>query len=223
MIEQNKYRELPYLISYPEDFDERKQYPLIVFLHGAGTRCDDLNVLANNACFVNLQKRQTARGYLILAPLCGVHNWNEVMQTVLELVDQTRNLPFADVTRVYATGNSMGGYGTWEIAMIKPDWFAAIMPVCGGGLGGFGANLANVPVRTFHGLCDTVVDPIESMQMVKSVNQKGGYAELILFPHHDHNCWDTVYTTEENYDWLLQFSKTQACSPDVNLSGEKYG
>lgn len=222
MIQEHVFEGLQYLMSYPEDFREDKKYPLIVFLHGAGTRCDDLGVLARNACFVNLQKRQT-RGYLVLAPLCSVHNWNEVMQTVIKLVDDTRNLAFVDKKRVYVTGNSMGGYGTWELAMIKPDWFAAIMPVCGGGLGGFASRLADVPVRTFHGLCDTVVDPIESLQMAKAVNQSGGHAELILFPHLDHNCWDTVYATEENYDWLLQFTTDRGKTPEGDFSGENYG
>ena len=108
----------------------------------------------------------------------------------------------ADV-KIVSTGNSMGGYGTWELAAIRPEWFAAIMPICGGGIGGFAARLVNIPVRTFHGLCDNVDDPIESLQMAKAVNLAGGSCELILFPELDHNCWDRAYTTEENYDWLL--------------------
>ena len=223
MIEKNCQNGVQYLVSYPMDFDVQKVYPLVLFLHGAGTRCHDSNVLSANACFCNLQQRQDARGYILLAPLCSVHNWNEVMSTVLELVDMMRAKPFVDSTRVYATGNSMGGYGTWEIAMIKPDWFAAIMPICGGGIGGFAARLADVPVRTFHGLRDNVVDPIESMQMAKAVNQNGGYAELILYPELDHNCWDRVYTDETNYDWLLGFSKSGAKTPDPNLTGKQYG
>ncbi len=207
MTKENNFEGLKYVISYPEDFCEDKKYPLVVFLHGAGTRCDDIEVLKRNNCFVNIQKRQS-RGFILLAPLCSVHNWNEVMQTLISLVDNVRNQSFVDNDRVYLTGNSMGGYGTWEFAMIRPEWFAAIMPVCGGGLGGFAERLKTIPIRTFHGLCDTVVDPIESMQMAKAVNLAGGYAELILFPKLDHNCWDTVYSTEENYDWLFGFTKS---------------
>ena len=222
MISEQVFQNLKYLVSYPEDYRTDKKYPLVVFLHGAGTRCDDLGVLERNACFVNLKKRQS-RGYILLAPLCSVHNWNEMMQTVASLVDQYRRSDTVDITRVYVTGNSMGGYGTWELAMIHPDWFAAILPVCGGGLGGFAARLADVPVRTFHGLRDNVVDPIESMQMAKAVNQSGGYAELILYPELEHNCWDKVYSDENNYDWLLSFSKSSAKTPDRDLSGENYG
>ena len=222
MILENQFKALKTLLSLPEGFDENKKYPLVVFLHGAGTRCNDLEVLKRNACFTNLRLHQD-RGFLLAAPLCQVHDWNEVMETVIAWIAELRALPYVDTHRVYLTGNSMGGYGTWEIAMIKPDWFAAIMPICGGGIGGFAANLAKVPARTFHGLCDTVVDPIESLQMVKSINQKGGYAELILYPKLDHNCWDAAYTDEANYDWLLSHRKAVSSVPDVNLSGKEYG
>lgn len=222
MIEEKLIQNLPYLLSYPEGFDTAKQYPLVLFLHGAGTRCGDLNVLRNNACFCNLRAHQN-RGYLLVAPLCDAHDWNEVMPAVLEMMEQTMAQSYVDKTRVYATGNSMGGYGTWEIAAIRPQWFAAIMPVCGGGIGGFAARLKEIPVRTFHGLLDTVVDPIESLQMAKAVNCFGGHCELILFPHLDHNCWDTVYTTEENYDWLLGHTLRSRTAEEQKLSGEQYG
>ena len=97
------------------------------------------------------------------------------------------------------------------------------MPVCGGGIGGFAKRLVDVPVRTFHGLCDQVVDPIESMQMAKAVNMAGGHAELILFPHLAHNCWSTAYSDEANYDWLLSYTKESAEEVEDNLTGEYYG
>ncbi len=223
MVHDHLFGGLKYLLSYPDGFDPSRPYPLVIFLHGAGTRCDDIEVLKRNACFCNLQKRQSDRGYLLLAPLCDAHDWNEVMQTLLQLIEDTLTQPFVDKSRVYATGNSMGGYGTWELAAIRPQWFAAIMPVCGGGIGGFAQRLTEIPVRTFHGLRDTVVDPMESLQMAKAVNIQGGHAELILYPELDHNCWDRVYTTEENYDWLLQFSKQNAPAFRESLSGEIYG
>ena len=121
MIREHIFGDLPYLLSYPEDFDPSGTYPLVIFLHGAGTRCNDIDVLKRNACFGNLQKRQSDRGYVILAPLCSVHNWNQVMQTLLQLIEETLSHPFVDKSRVYATGNSMGGYGTWELAAIRPE------------------------------------------------------------------------------------------------------
>lgn len=86
----------------------------------------------------------------------------------------------------------------------------------------FQNTLKNVPIRTFYGLMDTVVDPIESLQMAKAVNCNGGYAELILFPHLEHNCWTTVFSTEEHYDWLLSHTLSSN-KREEELTGEKYG
>ena len=222
MILENQHKDVKTLLSLPEGFEENKKYPLVVFLHGAGTRCDDLEVLKRNACFTNLRLHQD-RGYLLAAPLCSVHDWCEVMETVISWIAQLRTLPYVDTHRVYLTGNSMGGYGTWELACIRPEWFAAIMPVCGGGCGGFGARLKDIPVRTFHGLLDKVVDPIESLQMAKAVNMAGGHAELILFPSLPHNCWDAVYSDDANYDWLLSFTSQRKKTLVEMLTGEQYG
>ena len=222
MLEEKVFESIKYLVSYPEDFCADKKYPLIVFLHGAGTRSDNTESLRNNACFCNLKKRQ-ARGYILLAPLCSVNNWNEVMSSLINLVGCVRNLDYVDTKRVYLTGNSMGGYGTWELASLRPDWFASIMPVCGGGIKWMAYTLADVPVRTFHGLCDSVVDPIESLEMAKAVNRRGGHAELILFPKLEHNCWDKVYSTEDNYDWLLSFTTDRDKTLIEQYSGEYYG
>jgi predicted peptidase len=117
----------------------------------------------------------------------------------------------------------MGGYGTWGLATLRPDWFASAMPVCGGGCAAFARNLVDIPIRAFHGLCDKTVDPIESLQMVKAVNNAGGHAELILFPELAHNCWDAAYSDERNYDWLLSFTTERDKSLVEKLSGNYYG
>ncbi len=222
MIEEKKLNEVKYLISYPEDFDDSKKYGLVMFLHGAGTRSADTEHLRGNACFLNLSKRQD-RGYILFTPLCSVNNWNEVMPTLIKIIEQARELPYIDETRVHLTGNSMGGYGTWELASLRPEWFASIMPICGGGIPWMAYTLVDVPIRTFHGLRDNVVDPIESLQMAKAVNKKGGYAELILFPELEHNSWDRVYENEANYDWLLSFTTTRDKTKVEQLSGSYYG
>ena len=205
MTEENIFENVTYLLSYPENFSTDKKWPLVIFLHGSQARSSNTEVLRNYSAFLKLQARQEY-GYVLLAPLCNASNWNEIMAYLIALVDNIRNLPFIDTTRVYLTGNSMGGYGTWELASLRPDWFAAIMPVCGGGIKWMTDTIADIPIRTFHGLCDVKVDPIESLEMVKAVNRHGGNAELILFPRLEHNCWDKVYTTKEKYDWLLSFS-----------------
>ena len=223
-MEERNFEGLNYLISYPKGFSEDKKYPLVIFLHGAGTRCDTFEYLLKNGVLLDIKNRQDERGYIVIAPQCPKDSdWNEQMSLLIRLIGTTRELPYIDKTRVHVTGNSMGGYGTWAICILKPDWFASAMPVCGGGIGGFAKRLVDVPVRTFHGLCDTVVDPIESMQMAKAVNVAGGHAELILYPHLQHNCWSTVFADEANYDWLLSYTKENAETVEDNLTGEYYG
>lgn len=222
MIEEKVFENLKYLVSYPDGFSADKKYPLVIFLHGAGTRSDNTEILRGNVSFLNIQKQQK-RGFVLLAPLCHVTNWNETMPSLVNLIDSIRHLDFIDIKRVYLTGNSMGGYGTWELSSLHPDWFAAAMPVCGGGIPWLSYKLTELPIRTFHGLCDKVVDPIESLEMVKAVNRRGGYAELILFPPLEHNCWEKVYTTEENYDWLLSFTTDRDKKVIEQLSGAYFG
>jgi len=220
ICEEQQFNNLKYIIYLPEDFDKGKKYPLVILLHGAGTRGTDVELLKRNPCTTRIKEHQN-RGYVFAAPLCHAHDWNEIMETLIGWVSELRSRPYIDTDRIYLTGVSMGGYGTWELAILRPEWFAAIMPVCGGGVPAFTKKLINVPVRMFHGLLDNVVDPIESLEMAKALNRFGGHAELILFPDLKHNCWTTVYSTDEHYDWLLGHTIHRKKTDD-DLSGEGY-
>ena len=223
-MEEKIFDGLKYLVYYPKNFSEDKKHPLILFLHGAGTRSSSADKLKGGTSLENLQKYQDERGYVIVAPLCPEEsNWYEQMNVLLRLVETIRQLPYIDKTRVHVTGKSMGGYGTWAICTLKPHWFASAMPLCGGGIPGFSKYLVDVPFRAFHGLCDTTVDPIESLQMAKAVNAAGGYVELILLPHVTHNCWTPAYSDENNIDWLLSYTKENESTADVNMTGAYYG
>lgn len=222
-MEVKNFKELAYLISYPAEFSKEKEYPLIIFLHGAGSRSKPTEALQNGSCLRNLQSFQNEKRYILLAPHCKCGDWNQWMSLLIGLVEETKALAFVDEARVYLTGNSMGGYGTWELSLLHADWFASVMPLCGGGIPGFAKKLVDLPIRAFHGLRDQRVDPIESLQMAKAVNNAGGYAELILFPELAHNCWDAVYSDEKNYDWLLSFTNKRSKTPVEELSGDQYG
>ena len=220
-MEEKIFEGLTYLVSYPEGFCEEKKYPLVVYLHGRGCRMASTEKLHKATSLAHLRERQTERGFLIIAPHCPSGSWNEWMMLLIRLVEYARALPYVDETRLYLTGNSMGGYGTWELSLLRPDWFAASMPICGGSIPGMAKQLVGLPIRTFHGLRDKTVDPIESLQMVKAVNLTGGYAELFLYSELSHNCWDAVYTDEKNYDWMFSFTnernvKSEFSSKDDN-------
>ncbi len=205
-MQEKVFEGLTYLVSYPEDFSADKKYPLLVFLHGRGARRPTTEKLHNYPSLHYITARQNKRGFLLIAPHCPQGSWNEFMQPLIRFVDHFRHLSYVDTKRVYLTGNSMGGYGTFNLATIRPRWFAAAMPLCGGGCPGQAPEMTNIPFRVFHGLCDQTVDPIESLQMAKAINLAGGHAELILFPSLPHNIWSAVYDNDENYDWLFSFT-----------------
>ena len=222
-MEEKIFEGMKYLISYPNGFREDRKYPLVIYLHGAGSRGNFSEPLQKKSCVQNLLKRQDARGYIFLAPLCHLGNWYELMAVLVDLVKTYREIPYIDETRIHLTGNSMGGYGTWALATLHANWFASAMPICGGGIPGFAMNLTYLPIRTFHGLRDKTVDPIESLQMAKAVNNFGGHCELILYPEFAHNCWDAVYDDEKNYDWMLSFTAPQDGSRVEDISRTIYG
>ncbi len=205
-MEEKIFDGMIYLTSYPKGFSENGKYPLVVYLHGRGSRSESTEKLHKSVSLNYILERQDERGFILLAPHCSRGNWNEWMMTVIRLLEQVRELPYVDKTRVYLTGTSMGGYGTWALATLRADWFAAAMPLCGGGIPGMANQLGDLPIRTFHGLRDKTVDPIESLQMVKAVNSCGGHAELILYPELAHNCGGAVFSDERNYDWMFSFT-----------------
>jgi predicted peptidase len=107
----------------------------------------------------------------------------------------------------------MGGYGIWQLAMSMPKFFAAIVPICGGGMYWNAARLVNVPVWAHHGEIDHVVKVEESVKMVEAVNKQGGNAKLTIYPDTDHNSWTPTFSNPEVFDWLL--SKTNTNSKEL--------
>ena len=221
-MEEKVFEGLTHLIYYPEGFREDCKYPLVIFLHGAGSLGETADRLKRNFSLSQIRKRKDERQFIILAPHCKGATWSEWMTPLLHLVEQFRELPYVDQTRIHLTGNSMGGYGTWALSVLRPDWFASIMPVCGGG-NGFARSLVDLPIRTFHGLCDTTVDPILTLHMARAVNMAGGNAEVFFFPKNDHDIWEEVYNDDKNYDWLLSFTNQREKTIVKPLTGNYYG
>ena len=134
--------------------------------------------------------------------------WQNCEADLLTMVDATLSEYRADPARVYLTGLSYGGYGTWYMATAHPQRWAAIAPMCGGGNPALAARLADVqmPVWIFHGGRDEVVAPKYSYEMANAL-EEAGHQSVRLTIHEDlpHNCWDRVYAGEDLYNWLLQF------------------
>ena len=108
-----------------------------------------------------------------------------------------------DRTRVYLTGLSMGGTGTWMFAMARPGTFAALMPVCGSGIYWNVGNLLNTPIYMVHGDCDTCVPISNSVEMLTSINSRGGNAKLKICYGVGHDAWNYAYTDDDLLSWML--------------------
>ena len=119
---------LTYTVRYPEGFEEGKQYPTILFLHGAGTRWTSLETLEGNAISRYAQANADFP-FVVVMPLCTEETWFDLWQQLKDLVALLQNTPWVDASRLYLSGNSMGGYSAWQLAISVPDAFAAMIPV----------------------------------------------------------------------------------------------
>ena len=191
-----------YLLFLPEGHERSEaRWPLILFLHGAGERGDDLDLVRKHGP-PKLVEEQPDFQFIVASPQCPAGEaWD--VDVLVELLDEVvGNYPVAE-SRVYLTGLSMGGYGTWDLACARPGRFAAVAPVCGGGRGLLAHRLRDVPVWAFHGAKDDVVPLVASQRMVERVNAAGGNARLTVYPDAGHDSWTETYANPALYKWLL--------------------
>jgi predicted peptidase len=198
---------LNYLFYLPEDYkdDKEKKWPMILFLHGKGERGDDLELVKIHGIpkIVNSKKDFS---FIAVSPQCPIEFvWRDkemliaLESLLLKLVKNFR----IDKSRVYATGLSMGGRGTWAIAAYRPDLFAAAAPICGGGDSETASRLTKLPFWVFQGALDTVHYPEESEIMIKALKNKGGEVRYTLYPELHHDSWTITYDNPELYKWFL--------------------
>ena len=202
-MEEISFQNIRCVLRKPIDFNSEKKYPILLFLHGAGTRGNDIGKLCANP-FFRLTDRHQNFPFVTIAPLCEENTWFDVWERLKALVNDITNLPFADQERIYVMGASMGGYATWQLAMSMADRFAAIVPICGGGMYWNAGRLVNVPIWAFHGAKDTAVLLEESVKMVEAVKRHGGEAKLTVYPENGHDAWSDTYSNPEVFSWLLQ-------------------
>lgn len=200
--------ELDFLLSLPNGYEseEKKKWPLVVFLHGAGERGTELNKVA-----IHGPPMKAAAGekfpFILASPQCpGGEWWTE--QPVIELIDYLEEKYRVDTNRIYLTGLSMGGYGTWHFATLAPEKFAAIAPICGGGIPYKMRYIKNLPVWAFHGDKDTAVPLDESSRLIDELKRQGNtQAKITIYPDVGHNCWSEAYKDPKLYEWLLSHQR----------------
>ena len=195
--------EAQYLLYFPPGYDasQTERWPLLVFLHGSGERGNNLELLKLHGPPKHLAKGEHFP--LIIASVqCPEGSWWDpyVLDAVLdELLENHR----VDEDRVYLSGLSMGGYGTWAWGLHSPERFAALAPICGGGNDFLACRLSHMPIWAFHGAKDRVVLLEESEKMVKAINECGGNAKLTVYPEATHNSWSMTYENPEFWSWML--------------------
>jgi poly(3-hydroxybutyrate) depolymerase len=218
---------LPYRLVEPASMDEGERYPLVVFLHGAGERGDDgasaLKHFADRMASPAMRERY--RCYILAVQCPRGHRWVDAdwsaatppsfaetptpaMDAVIAALRTTALGRRVDLSRIYLTGISMGGYGAWDLGARHPEWFAAAVPVCGGGDPATASRLAALPVRAVHGLRDGVVPPERTRAMVQAIRAAGGSAELVE-PDCGHDAWTVAYTPEGALDWMFAQRRAQ--------------
>jgi predicted peptidase len=212
---------LPYRLFKPAGADAKQRLPLVLFLHGAGERGDDNQAQLKHGVWSFVKpESQSMHPCFVVAPQCaGNDKWADVewgapshtqaekpaesMRLVLELVPALLKEFPVDPKRLYVTGLSMGGYGTWDLVMRQPAVWAAAVPVCGGADDSKAALIAKVPVWVFHGGNDGVVKTARSRGIVEALKQASGAPKYTEYPGVGHDSWNKAYVEPELLTWLF--------------------
>lgn len=204
IFEHRYFGDIYYLIDIPEKLKGKEKLPLLIFLHGAGERGHDYELLKKQGVPRYLSEGTMKNdSHIIVCPQCPAGNvWVGLSSMLKDFINCIINEYNADPSRVSITGISMGGYGTWEMTMLCPDMFKKAAPICGGGTP-WRTQLIKADIRTFHGDADSVVPIENSYMMVEACKRNGKNIEFTVFPGVDHNSWDPAYTKTDLLKWLM--------------------
>jgi predicted peptidase len=186
-------RKLKYRVLEPSATSDSQ--PLLIYLHGSGERGSDNTIQLNGlpSQIAESRWRRMCPGFVV-APQCPANSdWNRELPALIGLIESWRNNPRVDKQRIYVTGLSMGGYGTWNLVAAKPDWFAAALPICGGGDPLSAVRLVNVPIWAVHGSADKVVPVEQTRSMIEAIRAVGGTPHFTELSGIGHDCWSATY------------------------------
>ena len=200
-MELLRYQELDYAIRYPEQMDPSVAYPLVFYIHGAGGRGRDTDKILNHPFFTDTEP--FCKNAISVSPQCYANTWFDIFEQLQDFIAHIIATEAVDPKRVYLIGASMGGYTTWQLAMTHPEWFAAILPICGGGMYWNAERLKHMGIWAFHGSADKTVLPEESEKMVNAVNKRGGNARLTIYEGVPHNSWTPTFRDPAVWEWLF--------------------
>lgn len=199
---------LRYLLFVPEAYrqDPGQRWPLILFLHGGGERGDDLTLVKKHGIPKRVE-HQPDFPFVVVSPQCPTdQRWQPTVLTAL--LDEIERDNAVDAQRIYVTGLSLGGEGTWMLAAAQPHRFAAIAPVCGRGEPRHAATMAHLPVWAFHGAQDTVVPVHHTEEMVAALRGVGNIPRMTIYPNAGHDSWTETYDNPDLYAWFLSQARS---------------
>jgi predicted peptidase len=204
-----------YLLYLPPDYDESHRWPLILFLHGAGERGTDIDLIKLHGIPAKLEKGDDLP-FIIVAPQCPVDTWwPDIHEAIIELLDNVIGAHVVDTGRIYLTGLSMGGFGTWYLAQKYPQRFAAIAPICGRmpwyiDEARAAQILKTMPVWAFHGAKDEVVPLAEQQLIIDALQASDGNVQFTVYPELEHDSWTVTYDNPDLYSWFLQHRRQRS-------------
>lgn len=197
------------LVYTPKKYKSKDKHPLIIFLHGMGERGTNIENIKKHGP-PKVCNSMKGFDFIAVSPQCLKDNkgkgwWNT--DDLNKLYDYILKNYKVDKDRIYLTGLSMGGFGSWAWAAANPDRFTAVAPVCGGGNPKQAKKYGKLPIWAFHGDKDTVVAYKKSVDMVNAIKKAKGNAKLTTYPGVGHNSWTKAYNDKELYKWFLSHSK----------------
>lgn len=219
----SKGDKLNYRLLTP-DYDTISKYPLVIFLHGSGERGNDNEAqLKWGVSNFATDRAMSLHPAFVLAPQCPKNErWSNYdrkdtnrdlslnpepgkqMELLIELIHEFTEKHPVDKNRIYITGLSMGGYGTYDAIQRYPDLFAAAVPVCGAGDSSKANSIAHIPIWIFHGALDTAVNPLYSLNMVNALIDAGSNPGFTQYPQVGHFSWLKAYSDPNMMSWLFR-------------------
>lgn len=232
LFESRQYQDddgniLNYRLLIPGGYDTDKSYPLVLFLHGAGKRGNDNEAQLKWGVTRFAEKEMMEKHpAIVIAPQVPENefwahlNWRQSdlkteaeprlpLALSLQVVDLISGEYSVDTDRIYITGLSMGGFGTWDAIIRHPDKFAAALPICGGGDISKADQIAHLPIWNFHGALDQVVPADLSRSMMQAIRTAGGTPGYTEYPHVGHDSWIPAYNDDYVLDWLFSQSRNK--------------
>lgn len=203
---------LDYLVYLPDEYAKSdKKWPLILFLHGSGESGSNLSLVKKHGP-PKIVENKPDFPFIVVSPQSPRRGgWNR--DALKALLDEVLANYHVDRDRVYLTGLSMGGYGTWLLAATYPHYFAAIAPICGGGDPDDASKIKDLPIWVFHGAKDEAVPLRRSEEMVAAVKKLGADVKFTVYPEAGHDSWTETYDNPELYRWFLSHKRGEKSQP----------